>query len=98
MEIPSKTPSLPDNISSAFTLILMEAVTNILRHSNGNKVAIKIQAQTDAYVLTIFDNGNSKNIKYGNGLTGIKERSQQLHGSFTLSQAQGFTIKVAIPK
>ncbi len=98
VEIPSKTPSLPDNISSAFTLILMEAVTNILRHSNGNKVAIKIQAQTDAYVLTIFDDGNSKNIKYGNGLTGIKERSQQLHGSFTLSQTQGFTIKVTIPK
>ncbi|AOW77919.1 hypothetical protein A3Q34_14330 [Colwellia sp. PAMC 20917] len=87
---------------SSLLLILREAITNILRHSNGNHVLIKTQQTEDTLLLTIFDNGShflktNKKPLFSNGLKGIIERVSELKGKFSLNIQQGFELSIHLP-
>jgi two-component system sensor histidine kinase DesK len=87
---------------SSLLLILKEAITNILRHSNGDHVLVKTQQTENSLLLTIFDNGshytNTKNKPlFSNGLKGIIERVNELKGKFSLDTQQGFELNIHFP-
>jgi len=88
---------------SSLILILKEAITNILRHSNGNHVIVKTQQSQDSLLLTIFDNGshysaNNKQPLFSNGLKGIIERVNELKGNFSINTEQGFELSINLPR
>jgi two-component system sensor histidine kinase DesK len=94
--------NLTAKAESSLLLILKEAVTNILRHSNGDRVMIKTQQTEKSILLTIFDNGThfkDKNKKplFSNGLTGIVERVNALNGQFTIDTNKGFELNIILP-
>ena len=83
-------------------MILKEAITNILRHSNGDHVIVKTQQNEDSLLLTIFDNGSHYSAKnkeplFSNGLTGIIERVSELKGQFSINTEQGFELTINLP-
>jgi two-component system sensor histidine kinase DesK len=87
---------------SSLILILKEAITNILRHSNGDHVTVKTQKTDDALLLTIFDNGShylgtNKEPLFSNGLKGIIERVSELKGDFSINTQQGFELSIHLP-
>jgi two-component system, NarL family, sensor histidine kinase DesK len=55
-------------------LILTELVTNVLKHSNGDAVQIHFSHTDQGYKVLVSDNGNTTELRRGNGLTGIQER------------------------
>jgi two-component system sensor histidine kinase DesK len=90
---------LRPTVESALILVTKEAVTNILKHSNGNKVVMSLAEDKAILGLEIFDNGTTaeKQASDGNGLEGIQSRVAELGGEVTISRDNGFRIKIAIP-
>jgi len=94
--------NLTAKAESSLILILKEAITNILRHSNGNHVIVKTQHTQGSLLLTIFDNGSHYSAKnkeplFSNGLKGIIERVSELKGNFSINTEQGFELSINLP-
>jgi two-component system sensor histidine kinase DesK len=94
--------NLTAKAESSILLIIREAITNILRHSNGDNVIAKTQQTEDSLCLTICDNGShyrdeNGTPQFSNGLIGIVERVKELNGQFTISTEQGFELSISLP-
>ncbi len=90
-----------------FISICKEAASNIIKHSDANKVKFMIVEQPGFYSLSISDNGHltEKNINRittginsGIGLENIRDRVSMLNGIVTFTTDNGFKIHVTIPK
>lgn len=77
-------------------LILKEAITNIIKHSDGNQVTIKLSQEKDELSLRIKDNGSqtNKTPTDGLGLSNMKARAKKMNGSFRAFYDKGFTLEV----
>lgn len=88
-------------IKLCFISIMKEAVSNIIRHSNGNKVSVTLREHPSLYQLIISDNGKSDRkhrITEGMGLNDMRERAESIGGNFRISSDKGFTVFVAVRK
>lgn len=91
-----------ESINIAVFRIVQEALTNIAKHACANQVTVSISHRKEQLHIEIKDNGlgfdlNSKT--HGYGLLGMRERTQALLGSFTLSSTpnQGTEIYISLP-
>lgn len=77
-------------------LIFKEAINNISKHSNADKVDISISTQGDGFVMSIRDNGtNSSNSrKSGQGLRNMKMRAKRIDASINFINSDGFEVRV----
>ncbi len=77
-------------------LILKEAVTNILKHSDGNTVEIKLKKSDSNVQLEIKDNGQQKYTtpSDGLGMSNMKNRAAKINGSVRSFYKNGFTLEV----
>ena len=88
-----KLPALNSQTETALCYICTEAATNILRHAKDAKsMRITFTQTSNELQLKVADDGQGNKIKWGNGLTGINERCQQLGGYLELEQKQGTTL------
>lgn len=89
------------NIKLCLLGIIKEAVSNIMKHSNGSAVSISVQEHPAFYQLIITDNGKcTKGISNtGMGLSSMKERAENAGGIFSAkAMDDGFRIFASIPK
>lgn len=79
-------------------LIFKEAITNILKHSDGDFVLVTFQRFGNKYQLMISDNGTQRKIipSDGLGMSNIKMRVERLKGSLVIRQIDGFSIEITI--
>ena len=98
--------AIPTNVKLSLIGILKEAVTNILKHSNGDSVSIIMQKNYSFCTLSITDNGTiSDAIKEklttenyeGIGLSNIKNRATSLGGDAYFYTDNGFTVFARLP-
>ncbi len=98
--------AIPTNVKLSLIGILKEAVTNILKHSNGDSVSIIMQKNYSFCTLSITDNGTiSDSIKEklttenyeGIGLSNIKNRATSLGGDAYFYTDNGFTVFARLP-
>lgn len=87
---------LPPAHEAVLSLVLREAVTNIVRHSGARQVRIALRV-ADACHLTITDDGRGGNAPFGNGLTGMRERVEILGGTLARDGRRGTTLDVTLP-
>ncbi|MGN0612401.1 MAG: sensor histidine kinase [Porcipelethomonas sp.] len=88
-------------VKFCFIGIIKEAVSNILRHSSGDSVAIALREHPAFYQAWVEDNGkNTSAVKEGGiGLENMKTRAEKLGGIFQYSSKKdSFRIFVSIPK
>ncbi len=102
--LPTKELELDNHRSTAIFRILQEALTNIARHSNANKVNIFLLINLSNITLEIVDNGigiTNEQIKdfRSLGIHGMEERAMVLGGQFNIEglAGRGTTLKVEIP-
>ncbi|WP_458458801.1 sensor histidine kinase [Pseudobutyrivibrio sp.] len=98
--------ALPTNVKLSIIGILKEAVTNIIKHSNGNSVSVILHRNYSFCTLSITDNGtltteqkeriSSENFD-GIGLTNIKNRAISLGGEAYFYLNDGFTVFARLP-
>jgi two-component system, NarL family, sensor histidine kinase DesK len=82
---------------SVLSLVLREAVTNILRHARATSCRLELAADGLGTHLTLHDNGRGAQQYAGNGLRGMRERVEALGGRLEVQASQGTRLTVDIP-
>ncbi|MER5457304.1 sensor histidine kinase [Micromonospora sp. NPDC002389] len=95
--------ALPAPVEAAAYRIVQEAVTNVVRHSAGSRVEIRIAQDDRQVTVSVTDSGadrptTDRATDGGNGIAGMRERAQSLGGSLTAEhQATGFAVRAELP-
>jgi signal transduction histidine kinase len=79
---------------------VQEVVTNTLRHSGADHLTISVVADESGVRLDARDDGcGAAQLVPGNGLTGLRERFEQLGGEIALQTAagHGFAVNARVP-
>jgi signal transduction histidine kinase len=109
LDLATKRERLPIAIETALFRVLQESLTNVHRHSGSLEVSIGLQYQTKTVVLEIRDCGRGIPVELlgrlrevssetSVGLTGMRERLNELHGKLEIeSDAHGTSMRAIIP-
>jgi two-component system, NarL family, sensor kinase len=91
---------LPAAVDVAVYRIVAEALTNTYRHARATRCEVAVH-KTEALVLTITDDGIGFTSagRRGVGLQSMRERAEELGGSFAVSpcEPRGTSVRVRIP-
>ena len=79
------------------SLIVREAVTNIVRHANARECRLLIENQDGHALLIVADDGRGGVRQEGNGLRGMRERAEARGGKFTLNSENGTQLRILLP-
>ncbi|HYJ12104.1 MAG TPA: sensor histidine kinase, partial [Thermomicrobiales bacterium] len=91
---------LPEEVEGTAYFVVVEALTNIAKHSGATRARVHIRRRGNWLNLEITDNGRGgANLGQGSGLRGLQDRILALDGRFSLSSppGRGTTIRVEIP-
>ena len=90
---------LPITVKQELFLIYKEAITNIIRHSNADRVIVSFKNNSGLGYLKIKDNGteSSKDSKTGMGLENMKMRAEKINAEINFYNVKGFTILIKLP-
>ena len=92
--------NLDSDIRQNTYLIFKEAVTNIVKHSNGSIMESTLQVKNEKIYFTIRDNGKIKNQNFastGEGLANMQKRAEQMNAKIDISSRNGYRINLIIP-
>ena len=81
--------ALPAGVEVALAMTVREAATNIQRHARAQRAEASFGMEGGEAVLRIVDDGRGGAIVPGNGLAGMRERLEVLHGSLRVDAVQG---------
>jgi two-component system sensor histidine kinase DesK len=95
---PAKAPYLTPRHEATLSLVLREAVTNIVRHAGASECSIELSTAEDRTQLVIADDGCGDIRREGNGLRGMRERVQELGGSLSLESHRGTRLQIELPQ
>ena len=80
---------------------IQEAITNSLKHSKSTRFWLNISQQQQLITLTMYDDGKvAADFQPGNGLTGMRERTQLYHGEAQFEVIAGalhYTLTFTLP-
>lgn len=99
LELPD-LPALPAAVEVASYFVITEAVTNVLRHAKATLCKVTIIRQDRGLELTIHDNGtgfNPSHHREGVGLSSMRERCEELGGTFSISNQGGTKVWAFLP-
>jgi two-component system sensor histidine kinase DesK len=82
---------------SVVALIMREAVTNVVRHSQARTCKLRLAANNGDCVLEIQDDGRGGSLLEGNGLRGMRERVEALGGTITRDMSVGTKLRFEFP-
>ena len=93
---------LPHEQGEALFRITQEALNNITRHAHAQNIAVALEFQPTDVRLTVEDDGvgmTGEQVSGGFGLISMRERAEQLGGSFEIEPRPGHGLRViaAIP-
>jgi two-component system sensor histidine kinase DesK len=95
---PAKPPYLTPRHEATLSLVLREAVTNIVRHAGASECSIEVSTEKDRTQLVIADDGRGGIRQEGIGLRGMRERVRELGGSLSLDSHQGTRLRIELPQ
>jgi len=74
-------------------------VTNVVRHSEAKRCAIRISNRDGGVTVEVVDNGRGGTPEGGNGLDGLRERVLERGGTLTAEPLphEGFRLRVTLP-
>ena len=93
-------PVLPAAVEVAAYRIVVEAVTNIVRHASASHCSVSLTATSVALTVTVLDDGDGLDATRtgGNGLPIMRERAEELGGRMTVSNASpGVLVRAQLP-
>ena len=100
---------VPADVEMALFRVVQEALTNVRRHSNSEIAKIRLEMRLDDLVLEISDQGCGLEkpkphddadgmVAMGVGISGMRQRLQQLGGSLNItSNDKGTTVSAVVP-
>jgi signal transduction histidine kinase len=93
-QAPEQLPPLSAATEVAIYRIVLEAVTNVVRHARAERCYVSLRDEDNRLLIEITDNGRGLPLGYraGVGISSMRERAAELGGSCTLgASAEGGT-------
>jgi two-component system sensor histidine kinase DesK len=97
LESQGESVRLAPALESVLSLVLREAVTNILRHAGATNCRLELAADSRGTRLSVHDNGRGTIEKEGQGLRGMRQRVEALGGRLEIDSRQGTRLTAEIP-
>lgn len=97
LECGDKPPQLAPAEETVLSLIVREAVTNIVRHAQASRCRLEFAASGQGTALVVEDDGCGGIRQEGNGLRGMRERVESLGGQLRIDSGQGTRLVIEIP-
>lgn len=91
---------LPEEVEGTAYFVVVEALTNIARHSGATQASVDIRREGNWLRIGVSDNGlGGANPELGTGLRGLRDRITALDGRIALSspKGKGTRLTVEIP-
>jgi len=81
---PDPLPTLPAAVEVAAYRIAREALTNVVRHAGASRCTVRLEATGSQLSITVTDDGTGleQPVRAGVGLTSMRERAEELGGTF----------------
>jgi signal transduction histidine kinase len=106
VDVSGPVAELPEEMEQHLLRIAQEAVTNVLKHADANKIWVRIRVETRRLYLGIIDDGRgfeqqdvfaSRGGHFG--VIGMRERAERLGGELRLAShpGQGTQVEVIVP-
>jgi signal transduction histidine kinase len=91
------TAPLPAAVETAAYRIVVEAVTNAVRHSGGTRCTVSVSVSEDALELSVRDNGQGMDSDRtpGVGLRSMQERAEEVGGTLSVQSTTDGTVVFA---
>jgi signal transduction histidine kinase len=81
---------LPESVESAAYFVVVEALTNIDKHSRASNAGLSVRLEDETLVIDVIDNGaGGAGIEPGGGLAGLRDRLAALDGALEVSSPPG---------
>jgi PAS domain S-box-containing protein len=102
LDIPDENLGVGGDAATAIFRIVQEALTNVVRHSGANEVAVEVVHDEGTVVVRVGDNGKGMAVQDAHklrsfGLLGMRERAFVLGGELKVTRApQGGTLIEAV--
>jgi signal transduction histidine kinase len=95
----SDLPPLPAAVEVAAYRIVMEALTNVARHSGATRAKVELHVGDDCLAIVVSDNGDAGcEWVPGIGLTSMRERASELGGTVMYRcTPTGSTVTAELP-
>lgn len=99
VDVPSPLPPLPAATEVAAYRIVVEALTNVVRHSSASRASVHLAVSDGALALTVDDDGRpSGPWTPGVGIASMRERALQVGGTLTAYEtSEGWLVEASIP-
>lgn len=91
---------LPEELENNLYRIVQEGLTNICKHAGATRATVTLLYDEYAVELSVVDDGHgSSSLAGGFGLTGIRERVEEVGGTLTVDTApdEGLALHVKVP-
>ena len=93
-------PALPAAVEVAAYRIMLEAVTNVVRHASARNCHVALGLSAGALVVTVQDDGKGLAVsrQHGNGLHIMRERAEEIGGALAISDTSpGVCVHARLP-
>ncbi len=101
VDAPRDMPVLPAAVEVAAYRIVVEAVTNAVRHAHATDCQASLTLTPTGLSITVTDDGTglaAANGHHGNGLAIMRERAEELGGTVTITNAApGVKVEAQLP-
>ncbi len=101
LEVPSDLPPLPAAVEVAAYRITLEALTNIVRHSQGTTCLVSISRSDQMLQMEVCDDGQGlpEDLRPGVGLNSMRERAAELGGACRIEPGSqgGVCVQARLP-
>jgi signal transduction histidine kinase len=98
IDAPEEMRQLPAAVEVAAYRIVTEALTNVMRHARAKLCVVRIAVNDDVLGIQISDDGQgiADDHRIGVGLTSMRERAEELGGSFTIEAPPGAGTRIRV--
>jgi signal transduction histidine kinase len=101
LSLPETLPTLTAAVEVAAFRIMQTSLDNVIKHAQATRCDMRLAVTNDTLTIDIIDNGKGIAPDYlaGVGLTSMRERAEELGGTFAITQVKpkGTHLAVSIP-
>ena len=101
VDLPDDETNLPASLQLTAYRIVQEALTNVIKHSNGGRVRVSVVRSGHDLHIEVTDDGltGPATPRFGHGLTGMRERVAMHGGELEVGPLPegGFRVGAVLP-
>lgn len=94
LELDARAEAKDSECEHAVAMVMREAVTNVVRHSNARTCRIVTDRDDEAFVLTVEDDGRGSVPREGNGIRSMRERLAARSGTLEIRARDGVGLRL----